>query len=270
MNKIVIAVILFIASQNLIAQVPGNSVFNDVIRINSENVATDGFNYILNIPLGTEVKRDLIIENNCNKLPIKAFFSYNLYKFSSITIISPDWAYYDYVRKSDGNGIESEPVTSFKIYKITRNESNKIVVDSSGYNMSAPKKNRPIINYNIPEKKTEDKILVYYAQYWGSACCPQDSKFEHIQEINNLKKKQAEKYKSKNSKIYYENKGYEGEHVCYYSLEDFEPLERLSFIMESEMVFNVSLAQKNDIPKLIYPYYVNNHNLKEKNQFVKN
>lgn len=181
MNKVIIGVLIYFAAAQLSAQTDSKIVYKDVIQISNENVYTDGVDYIIDIPLKTNDKEDIVIENNASLLPNKVFFQYNfLAQFNSVTVISRDWAYYNSLKKTNHNG-SVKPVPSSKIYSIKINQNNKIIIDSLAYNINSEIKRSA--SYRKKTSKMEDSIIVYYKEFWGSICCPRDAKYDRQSEI---------------------------------------------------------------------------------------
>lgn len=257
MKKIVIAAFVNFITFSLFSQTDSVTVFDDVILIDTKNVATNGFDYILDIPLRSEPKSDIIIFNRDEKLANKLFFQLDfLYHFNTVKVISPDWEYYKSLAK---NKNAEEPIAVFKLYTVKMHSQNSISIDSTSYYGNLPK-----INYRKSDKAPENQILIYHVERFGSICCPPDPRlFSPLKKITGYNN-EAEKTSLNKSKIYTRMTGYEGEHQKYYTLELFTPLERLDFI--NELISDRNQNIKRDTPTLFYPYFVSNLGLEELGQ----
>ena len=254
MKRILVTLFIYCITQTLFSQTALNTVFKDAVAIDNENVATNGFDYILNVVLEIPNQKELVIANNASMLPNKILFHSSLVnRFNSVTVISPDWVYYKAVSSiKDVNCAEPSP--SFRVYKIIKGPQNKISIDST----ITYRGTFPTIEYRKSKETAQDKLLIYYTENWGSICCPKDPKWDRIKEIEAFKKQ----FRNYESKTYLKNRGKEGEHEYYYTLEKLELKDRLNFILKSRS-YDEKPNTKKLSPELYFPYYISNYDLTE-------
>lgn len=69
-------------------------------------------------------------------------------------------------------------------------------------------------------------LKVYYADSYGSVCCPRDPKWDRKQDDTSFIKEYERNNKVKIKDTYRQNNGKEGEHAIYYTLSGLTSLQR--------------------------------------------
>jgi|SRR5690606_28055767 len=187
MKKIITSVLLLLLLQNLNGQTIRDSVFNNVILIKNTDVSTDGFHYLVDIPIKPQ-KEPIIIFNDDFRIPAKLFFRKNsfLNGQNEFFLITPDWQYYNNIEETERKNpsLKLDPYIQNKVYHIQRNNV-QIQIDSLSIRMDDPKK--PItINFNNLELK-ENEVKYFFKECYGSTCCPKDENWDFKQENDKIK-----------------------------------------------------------------------------------
>jgi CarboxypepD_reg-like domain len=154
--------ILFIFFQKSHSQTIHDTIFNDIILIERENVTIKENDFIINFPFKVS-KQPIIIYNNDRRIPNNFFFNRTtfLYKQNEIILLKNDWEYYKRIRESEKRtGLHLKPLRQARIYHINRISEK---VDSSTITFDDPKK--PIIfNFRKIEKIVYGVVKDYLGQ----------------------------------------------------------------------------------------------------------
>lgn len=233
------------------AQSIHDSIFNNVILIQSSDIATDGLDFLIDIPIKPQ-REPIIIFNSDGQIPAKLFFDRKSFLASQdeFILITPDWEYYKAVAQSAPPGGCAEPIRTNKIYHIIRNLSD-YKIDSLSINDSEKS-----ITLNFQKQKLEENdIKCYYIDCYGSSCCPRDRKWGLS---NNIRKKQdsldAQFQGNIYKGIYKKITGKEGEHCTYYTFPDLSKKQKLQAIKEMKRVIEeIMNRSKNNFPKIYLP-----------------
>ena len=233
MKKLLTIVILFFCLNNLFSQTIRDSVFNNVVLIKNTNVSTNGFHFLIDIPIKPQ-KDPIVIFNDDFRIPAKSFFSRNsfLWGQNEFILITPDWIFEKEIRNREKRDKIHIKAHKNKIYHIKRNGSG-YEVDSLSVVLNAPRK--PItINFNNP-KLTENEVKYFFKECYGSTCCPEDPSYKFEKERNEIRNNFNEKYNVNVYKSVYEQTlGKEGEHCDYYTLSDLSNEQKIEFIFPSK------------------------------------
>ena len=265
MKKILTLTILLFCINNLFAQTIRDSVFNNVILINNTDVSTNGFHFLIDIPIKPQ-KEPIVIFNNDFRISTKLFFSRNsfLYGQNDFFLITPDWEYYNNIEETERKNpsLKLDPYRQNKIYHIQRNNV-KIQIDSLSIRMDDPRK--PItINFNNPELK-ENEVKYFFKECYGSTCCPKDENWDFKQENDKIKNDFNEKenvniYKN----VYRQVLGRESEHCDYYTLSDLTNEQKIQFLFPPK-----TYKETDDVTQgffvIILPSTIDTTNLFHKN-----
>lgn len=256
--------ILFLSFCNLNAQVIRDSVFDNVILIQKEDVSTNGHDFLIDIPIVPQQK-SIIIYNRDGRVPANLFFDKRSFlpEQDSVLLITLDWDYYAAVSaENKSSGIHPIPVRQEKFYFIMRHDTS-YEVDSFSVRTDDPKR-RIIINYAKP-KLQENEVAYYYQECYGSVCCPKDANLDLTKDRNSVKSDFNEKYNVDVYKNAYRLLlGFEGEHCNLYSLSDLTNEQKIEFIhlSQSHRLIRSQNTDTGSFPIIISPTIINTNKLK--------
>lgn len=262
MKKALLIVISLLFIDQLQAQNIRDTVFNNVILIKSTDVSTNGFHFLVDIPIKAQ-KEPIVIFNDDRRIPAKLFFSRSsfLSEQNEFILITPDWEYYNNIEETERKnpGLKLHPYRQNKVYHIQRNNT-KTQIDSLSIRMDDPRK--PIkINFKNPELK-ENEVKYFFKEYYGSTCCPEDPSWKYEKERNEMRNNFNEKYNVNVYKNFYRQiMGKEGEHCDYYTLSDLNNVQKIEFLFPPK-----SYTETDDVAQgffvIILPSVINTENMK--------
>lgn len=260
--KNLLVLIVFMLLQNIHSQTMNDTIFKDVILINGESVITNGFDFLIDIPI--KVQDDpIIIFNNDERISSKLFFDREsfLYQQDEIILITPDWEYHkNIIEAQKESGIHVEPLAQNKFYHIDR-KSGKI--DSITAILNHPKS----IKIDFKKEKTkETKMLVFYQECFGSSCCPRDFRRDLLANgtIKGLSRHIETFEKDNKVKVVGLKKqilGKEGEHCKYLTIENLQHEQKV--IVLNLLKYISTLEHPKDgaqFPKVFVPHVINRFN----------
>jgi len=209
----------------------------NVILINKENVFTDGFNFIIDIPIVPE-KNAIGIFVNDENIPIELFFDKKSFLSgqNEIFIFMPDWKFRkEIIEEQKRTGLHIKADRKI-VYHIKRNN-----VD---YNVDTlVLKDNPQFIFKNPEIR-ESKF--YFYDGYGSVCCPKDKRWASYEAVQNkikLFEKQHNLIIPKISNSF----GEEGEHSTTYDLDELTTEQKFLFIKE------IKSHEKGQFPQIYLP-----------------
>ena len=265
MKKLLTIAILFFCLNNLFSQTIRDSVFNNVVLIKNTNVSTNGFHFLIDIPIKPQ-KDPIVIFNDDFRIPAKLFFSRSsfLWEQNELILIMPDWQYYNNIEETERKnpGLKLHPYRQNKVYHIQRNNT-KPQIDSLSIRMDDPR--RPIkINFKNPELK-ENEVKYFFKECYGSTCCPEDPSWKLERERNEMKNNFNNIHKVNVYKnAYRQNRGKEGEHCDYYTLSDLTSKQKIEFLFPP-----ISYTETEDVAQgffvIILPSVINTENMESIN-----
>lgn len=155
-----------------------DTVFNDVIVVYSQNVTTDGKDFLIDMPIKTQ-KEPIVILNNDRRIPLELFFERKsfLSEQNELFLITKDWGFEKEIaerQKREGIHIKA---SRHKIYHIKRGFDN-YQIDSLIISLHT----RPIVTLNF--KKIEQFIVAESKKYYYVDCIPHYDE-KHSREIWN-------------------------------------------------------------------------------------
>lgn len=267
MKKLLTITILFFCLNNLFAQTIRDFVFNNVILIKNTDVSTNGFHFLIDIPIKPQ-KEAIVIFNDDFRIPAKLFFDRSsfLWEQNEIILITTDWVFKKEIRereKREGIHIKAH---QNKIYHIKRSDST-YEVDSLSIVMHNPSK--PIkINFKNPELQ-ENEVKYFHQECYGSICCPKDINWDFEQDRNEMKNNFNQKYNVNVYKnVYRKIRGKEGERCDYYTLSDLTNQQKIEFIFPP-----INFKETDDVEQgffvIILLSVINTENLKHRNSSQK-
>ncbi|GEN76304.1 hypothetical protein CHA01nite_20440 [Chryseobacterium hagamense] len=242
-----------VISEIIFAQNWKDKVFDQVILIKDENVFWSGKLILIDIPIKINDRKELIFYN-ASHLPNKLFFDKEVFlpRVNKFTLIAPDKEYYDGVRDF-ANKIKgcAEPMKTDKFYFVNRNE---IKWDSISLNDS----DYPTVNFKN-HQVAKNEIISYYAEGFGSVCCPRDRKREYLKDNGNAAFFRKLKDKGIAVKESYSCCfGEEGEYSAFYPLREFSNEQKMIFINERLEFFH----ENPENYRILFPEIISYPNLK--------
>ncbi|WLD23264.1 hypothetical protein NU10_11175 [Flavobacterium dauae] len=261
MKKALLIVISLLFIDQLQAQNIRDTVFNDVILIKSTDVSTNGFHFLVDIPIKPQ-KEPIIIFNDDFRIPEKLFFSRSsfLSEQNEFILITPDWEFHkEIIEEQKKYGIHIKAFPKNKIYQVKRSGSG-YKVDSLSVGLLDSGK--PIkINFKNPELK-ENEVKYFFKECYGSTCCPEDPSWKFEKERSEMRNNFNERYKVNAYKnTYRQTRGKEGEHCDYYTLSDLNNVQKIEFLFPPK-----SYTETDDVTQgffvIILPSVINTENMK--------
>lgn len=210
--------------------------YNNVVEIESKHVAWSGENILIDIPLAEEPDSSYVFFLNA-AIPVGKLLKYGGFypAIKELTIIAPDWEFYEKVAAdATKNGIILEPATTNLYYHILREEG-KVKADSIRISGNG----HPKLEFQKPVA-SEDRLVVYRTESYGSVCCPRDPRWEIADKTPAFIKAFEQRNNVHIRSTYRQNNGKEGEHTIFYTLPGLTTEQRLSFILEkrSQWIIN--------------------------------
>lgn len=220
-----ITLIIFLLFQSFYAQTIKDSIFTNVIRIDSNDIIQQGDNYLINTILEPEDKQSLIIFNS-TRLSKALFFDYAL-KNKAFILIMPDWESYDRIAaiatKEKGC---FEPATTNWFYQRTY-KNGKAKMDSIRYSGEQPE-----FTFSSSHNSNKNTIVSYLIETFGSSCCEKDPKWDLKNKMDMFIKNYEKRIGKSLGKTYKKITGKEGEHILYYTLSNLNNEQKLNFTLE--------------------------------------
>lgn len=215
-------------------EVINDSIFENVIEIRISNVVTTGTDYLFDVSIPASIKTPVLYisaEVPLDLLP-------TIYpEFQKLIIITPDWAL---IKDTSFSSLEKRK-PGFIIYKFNRSQGS-IVKDS-------------LVVYKFPEMKFAKKHQLkdnqkefYYAEGYGSFCCPKDRQYENKPAREEFIKLFEKENNVKITNTYRHSYGKEGEHSYLYPLDGLSNLLKLKFILDRDF-YRIINRENKDIIK---------------------
>ncbi len=234
--KISILIILLSVSK-VNSQVIKDNILSNVIRIDDNNITIKENNLLLNIPLiqkqlfqkykfvSDVILNDSRVLNTSDLINrVKKNLAYT--KDNKITVITPNWDYYDKIeQEATREGLCIEPSASDIYYEISKTENNIVTVDSIIKFENLPKIN--FLDYNT----IENTKISYYNWSYGSTCCPRDKRRDDIDQVNDVITAYEKKFDKKITPTCKIIRGKEGENSTYFSLKNLTQEQKLEFLL---------------------------------------
>lgn len=161
-KKLFILISFIVFSGTAFGQGIRDTVFNNVILIKSTDVSTNGFHFLVDIPIKPQ-NEPIIIFNDDFRIPSKTFFSRNsfLYGQNEFILITPDWKFRkEIIEEEKRTGLHIKAFPKNKIYHIKRSGYG-YEVDSLSIVMHDPMKTIKINFKNLELK--ENEVKYYYS-----------------------------------------------------------------------------------------------------------
>lgn len=255
MKKYLITSLLFFCLHTVLGQSMRDTAFHNVLRINPSNVITDGFNFLVDIPVKYQ-KETIVIYNEDARIAPKYFAYRNPFidEQNGMILITPDWEYYATLEKNreKNPGMDINPTIQNKIYHIKWNLHEYKRIDSISVTMNDPAK--PIKLNFIEQEIQESESIIYIKECYGSQCCPMDSRWIHQKSLI----QERQKFNEENQVNIYINaykilKGKEGEHCEFYTLSDLSNDQKIKLLLEEKPSELDETKYKIRIPKIAFP-----------------
>lgn len=211
-------------SEKILPKIRFKDTIQNVILINKENITTDGYNFLIDIPIKAE-KNPIGIFVNDEQIPVELFFGRKSFlpNQKEIFLFTPDWTFLKEIEEEQKRtGVHIKAYRK-KVYHIKRN--------NTGYKVDTlilPDNTKFIFQKTKPK---ENEIKFYYSDCYGSTCCPRDDRWDSYEAVQNkikLFEEQNNLSINKDSNSF----GEEGEHCTSYNLNELTNEQKLLFIQE--------------------------------------
>ncbi|MFA7686859.1 MAG: hypothetical protein WCY25_03220 [Moheibacter sp.] len=228
------------SSEKTVPKVKFKDTIQSVILINKENITTDGYNFLIDIPITAE-KNPIGIFINDEQIPVELFFERKSFLpgQNEIFLFTPDWRFHEkMIEEQKKLDIHIKDTHRELVYHIKRN--------NTGYTVDT------LILLNTTKfifqktKLKENEVKFYYYDCYGSVCCPRDDRWDSYEAVQNkikLFEEQNNLSINKDSNSF----GEEGEHCTSYLLDDLTNEQKLLFIQEIKSV------NKEEYPQIFHP-----------------
>ncbi|MDR6969614.1 hypothetical protein J2X31_003647 [Flavobacterium arsenatis] len=237
-----------------------DSIFENVIQIIDNNVATNGIDYIFDVSISKNTQVPVLFIQT--KVPLNLLPT--IYpEFSKIIVITPNWTYYAEVSGNQPKGVDcAEPMASSIVYEFNR-ENGKLQKDSlvikggNGF---------PEMKFSEYNQLKNNEIKIYYTESYGSDCCPRDQQLDNKPTREEFISFFEKENKVKITDTYAEMRGKEGEVNFYYTLNQLSNHLKLKFILERDFYRIINRHTKDIIktPQIYTPKTITLHNKIEK------
>lgn len=249
MKLILLVFILQLFGLKMAAQNINDSVFNDVILIKQEDVARDGDDILIDIPIRPQ-KNPIVIYNSDIRINSKLFFERKsfLSEQNEFFLITPDWEFQkEVLEREKREGIHIKAARD-KIYHIQRSWD-VYQVDSLTISLVS----RPTVTLNFKKiERQKNEICYYHIDCYGSECCPRDPRLMLHEEYQKKVRLFLEELNlNPLENVYKEFNGKEGEFCNYYSLIDLALEQKLPAIKALANILDIN--QSEDFPKIFLP-----------------
>ncbi|MDB5032189.1 hypothetical protein [Mucilaginibacter sp.] len=123
------------------------------------------------------------------------------------------------------------------------------------------------INYNNISANSyhdKDSVVVYYAEEYGSSCCPADPRIYIKPSLHDYIKQFEDAYKVKIGKSYIKKMGKEGESIIYFTLNGLTPTQKIEFAdkrihdltLQEQLIFKEQLIRIARSPPFHFPFAI--------------
>ena len=249
MKKLLALTGLIFLYQNLIGQTIYDSVFNDVILIKKTDVATDGSNFLIDLPIKSQ-KDPITIYNYDTGIPVELFYKQMIFLDHQDEIIL--------INSNSPNTrlINDEKETSkLTLYHIKRDYPNNKIdsIQKEWFYTNIPIK----INTVKPILK-ENEVKYFYEECYDV----RDLNLANIEDRKNLKIIFNQIYGVDVFKdVYRKILGEKGEYCDYYTLNDLTNEQKIVFMRSPKSSVNLHLKDFNFSNKIILPKVIDITNM---------
>ncbi len=214
------------------------------IELNTENTFHYGNSYLIDIPL-KQARGNLLIKDSVGVIPLVAY-SKLLHEIDNLTFVN---------RYS---------LSSISIIKPLKNKTPEYVIkyypegeiDSLNSVDNKLAQYKPLLNWtNWTNELKVDSVLIYYSEFYGSHCCPPDTRYANKITLTDFISEFEKKHQVKIGELFSIVMGYEGEHIVHLTLSGLTPAQKIQFIDERANSLLSSRKELNQ-PTIYTPYWI--------------
>ena len=228
------------------------------IKINNSNtfilpVSRYGSSYLIDVPLRGDV-RNLFIDNSDGVIPTQVLFSEKnrlWYKIDTLIVAEKGSNVKKRVKRKNTHQFD------FDEYIIAARKSHIDTLTGIDNKFSNYKELKSL-------SLNEDSILVYYAEEYGSVCCPEDPIWKIRPTLGEFIKQFEDANKVKVGQTYHRTMGKEGEQIVYFTLDGLTPSQKIYFLTKRyyDLIPNKETKKIVLLPKIYMPIFVSKKYLK--------
>lgn len=218
-----------------------DTTYKNVLEITDNDVVTDGKNFLFTRMISR--KMDIPVVFVSARVPLDLLTG--IYpEFRRITVITPNWEYYDEVARDSPVG---EPIASSVVYLFYR--VNETVIKDSLVIMGG----FPKMEFAGNPVREKNLLKVYYREGYGSSCCPRNPGWDLKPGINEFTMDFQAKNKIQIAGTYAACVGKEGEVNYYYEFKGLSDQLKLKFIVDrASLLSNGNRLKKTNLIRGIY------------------
>jgi hypothetical protein len=228
------------------------------IKIDSSNtfshqISRYGSSYLITVPLRGDVK-NLYIDNSGGIIPAQVLFSEkNRLWYKTDTLIVSE----------KGNNAKKR-IKRKNTHQFDFDEY--IIVARKSHIDTLTGIDNKFLNYKElkPFSLSEDSILVYYVEEYGSVCCPEDPIWKIRPTLGEFIKQFEDTNKVRVGQTYYITTGKEREQIVYFTLDGLTPVQKIYFLTKRyyDLIPNKETKKIVLLPEIYMPVLVSKKYLK--------
>jgi len=225
------------------------------IELNKENTFHYNNSYLIDIPL-KQARGNLLIKDSVEVIPFAAY-SKLLHEIDNISFVNRYNLNLIFIIKELKNktpvkqGISNRSLNEYVIKYYPKGDIdtlNKIDDKLTQY--------KPLLNWKSWTNRLKlDSVLIYYSEYYGSGCCPQDTRYAGKITLTDFINEFEKIHQIKIGEQFYIIMGEEGEHIVYLTLSGLTPEQKIQFIDERKNTL-ISDRKEMDQPTIYAPYWI--------------
>jgi hypothetical protein len=226
--------------------------YRQVISIEEKHVTQQAGNYLLDVPIAQNPDSTYVFLLN-TKVPLQLLIQPDGFypELREFIVIVPDWKFYSEIaEEASKKGMCIEPAASNFYYYIQR-EVDRVKIDS----IRLCGLDNPTIDF-ADLGNPGNKLTVYRKESYGSVCCPRDPRWDSVEQDESFIRDFEARKKIKVTRgRYVEKVGKEGERNIYYTLPALTGEQRLEFLLERSMRWQLDKGDSGRAsgPKLFTP-----------------
>ncbi|RYM32095.1 hypothetical protein ERX46_15545 [Brumimicrobium glaciale] len=232
-----------------------DSIFENVIVIDDDNITQVGMNFLIDISIPTTIETPVLFISS--QIPVDLLAK--IYpEFAKIIVIVPNRTSSSCVAAK--NETNQKPIKSTIVYEFIR--SDRLIKKDS----VILKNDYPKMNFAPKTEIQSDEFESYYTEYFGSICCPRDLQWDNTPTRDEFISFFEKENNVEIIETYRKVNGKEGEAIYYYTLNGLSNKMKLHFILERKFyrIINRHLKDIIFIPQVFTPIRVKMNSSMEK------
>jgi len=232
-----------------------DSIFENVVVIDDDNITHMGMNFLIDISIPTTIETPVLFISS--QIPIDLLAK--IYpEFPRIIVIIPNTTSSPCVVSK--NEIAQKPIKSTIIYEFIR--SHKSVEKDS----VILKKDFPKMKFALKTETQSDEFESFYNERFGSICCPRDTQWDNTPTRDEFVSSFEKVNNVEITETYKKSIGKEGEVIYYYTLNGISKELKLNFILDRNYnrIINRHFKDIIFIPQVFTPTRVKMNSRMEK------